>query len=59
MKRFSIVGRQVGAQIETEVCQCDQNPEAIVEALKNKVTPGCRHLPVYELVRVIDRQAPA
>lgn len=54
MKRYSIIGRQVGAEIETEICQCDGNPEPLVEALKKKTTSGRRHLQIYELVRVVD-----
>jgi hypothetical protein len=56
MKRFSIIGRQVGADIETEICQCDSNPDPIVQALKEKTTSGRRHLNIYELVRVVDNQ---
>ena len=59
MKRYSIMGRQVGANFETEVCQCDSNPEPIVKALQVKTTTGRRHLPIYELVRVVDHQADA
>lgn len=59
MKRFIILAQQVGATIETEVCQCDSNPEPIVEALLKKTTSGRRHLPIYQLVRVVDRQADA
>lgn len=57
MKRYSIMGRQVGADIETEVCQCNSNPAPLVAALQAKTTSGRRHLPIYELVRVIDHQA--
>lgn len=57
MKRYSIMARQVGADVETEVCQCDSNPEPIAEALKTKTTSGRRHLPIYEHVAVRDNQA--
>lgn len=36
MKRFIIMAQQVGAPAETEVCQCDSNPEPIVEVLLKK-----------------------
>lgn len=56
MKRFSIMARMNGAEFETEVCQCDSNPEPIVKALLAKKTRGRRHLPIYEIVRVVDHQ---
>lgn len=59
MKRFIIMAQQVGAPAETEVCQCDSNPEPIVEVLFKKTTSGRRHLPIYQSVRIVDRQAEA
>jgi hypothetical protein len=35
-KRYSIFGREHGADREALVCEVDSNPEAIVQALKNK-----------------------
>jgi hypothetical protein len=59
MKRYSIVARQVGAPYETEVCQCENNPDVIVAALQKKTTSGRRHLPIYEMIRVVDHQESA
>ena len=35
-KRYSIMARQYGANYETELCQCETNPGAIVEAARQK-----------------------
>lgn len=56
MKRYSIMGQQVGADFETEICQCEENPEPIVRALQAKTTSGRRHLPIYSFVHFVDRQ---
>ena len=57
MKRYSIMGQQVGSEYETEVCQCNENPEGIRKVLLAKTTSGRRHLPFYQQVRIVDRQA--
>jgi hypothetical protein len=36
MKRYSIIARPYGQSHEVEVCQCDSNPLAIVDAAREK-----------------------
>jgi hypothetical protein len=57
MKQYSIMGRVAGGNHLVEVCQVDQNPEAIAESLRAKrrmVDLGTRRVPqsVYEHVEV-------
>jgi len=52
-KRYSILVREFGVDIEVALCEVDCNPEAIVEALRQKRF-GKRLLPVYGTVRIRD-----
>jgi hypothetical protein len=36
MKRFSIIVRERGSDRETELCQCDNNPDMLVTAAQMK-----------------------
>jgi hypothetical protein len=64
MKRYSIKVRQHGLDYETELCQCDSNPEAIVEGAQQKKIKwgaGGRKIYVakYEHVYFVDHEAPS
>lgn len=51
-KRFSIFGRQSGADHETEILQVDNDPEVMVRALQTKVIPGPHRLRLYDSLRI-------
>ncbi len=58
--RYSIMARPYGADHEIEIAQCDTNPEAVVEAVREKflkIDGGNRKVLVakYEHVHVVDR----
>ena len=36
MRRYSILGRRYGTAKQCEICQCDTNPQAIVDAAKQQ-----------------------
>ena len=55
MKRYSIIVRERGSNNNFELCQCDSNPEPIMEGARNKrrlVMNGMRKIyePLYEHV---------
>jgi hypothetical protein len=61
MKRFSIMVRSRHSDHEVELCQCDSNPQAVVDAalqksLMSRGKPGARkvRVPLYEHARFID-----
>lgn len=63
MKRYSIMAAPFGWGKEIELCQCDSNPQAIVEAAREKrirVHGGDRYRMVakYESLRIVDRGEP-
>lgn len=60
MPRYSIEAMQYGAKDWTEVCQVEQHPEDIVDALKNKKLRmrksdgGWYLVDKYSRVRIVD-----
>ena len=42
MKRYSIMGQMYGSDHETEIAQCDSNPQAVLDGLMQK-TLTIRH----------------
>lgn len=60
-KRYSIMVRESGADHETELCQVDNNPNAMVACARTKTFVGKARVPRYENIRVIDNfeNAPA
>jgi hypothetical protein len=63
MKRYSIVVRETGSTHETVLCQCDSNPKAIAEALKQKMLRQRSgeyefRIQRYDWIRIIDNQQP-
>jgi hypothetical protein len=63
MKRYSIVVRETGSTHETVLCQCDSNPKAIAEALKQKMLRQRNggfefRIQRYDWIRIVDNQQP-
>jgi hypothetical protein len=59
MKRFSILVRELGSERETVLCQCDSNPKAIAEALKQKMLRQRNgehefRIQRYDWIRIVD-----
>ena len=56
--RYSIMGRECGAEHAVEVCRVGTNPEQVAVALKRKVREiRRRQLKQYDLVYVVDHGA--
>ena len=59
MKRYSIMVREFGCQLETELCRVDNHPDLLAYVLEQKtVGEGQLRAARYSSVRVVDH-APA
>lgn len=63
-KRYSIFGRQFGADHDVELAQCDSNPAAVLEGLKAKsLTIQSEHrraqISKYTWLRIVDNHVDA
>jgi hypothetical protein len=60
VKRYTIIGRQYGANNEREIAQCDTNPQEVVDGAMRKIIKGkdgrgkTLKLPMYEHVYFVD-----
>ena len=58
-KRYSVMVRYPMQDRYVELLQVDNNPEALVEKLKEKaIGTGRARIAVYEHVKIVDHEAP-